>query len=241
MSCLLNIAKLALFIEEDETIRVKGQLKHSKLDYNAKHQILLTGKHPVIRILLERTVPDNQHERGLKMRKKHAPTKVLDHWIKECVMKDQSDVSSADTGAPIHSIHRSQIYNVNHSMSMCLAFAHTGVDYLGTSEAKLLRRRSLSRWCLQNCRKVIAILDNQRLADEVLSTTMCLVEQTLDARPLTAVDDNTEDLKALTANYFLLARENAIATFMPTSERCFDRRTSFKAAQTHVQNLKEGE
>ena len=44
---------------------------------------------------------------------------------------------------------------------------------------------------VQSCKKaMIAILDNQSLTDEVLSTTMCLVEQTLNARPLTAVTDD---------------------------------------------------
>ena len=58
---------------------------------------------------------------------------------------------------------------------------------------------------VQSCKKVmIAILDNRSLTDEVLSTTMCLVEQTLNARPLTAVSDDPEDLTALTPNHFLL-------------------------------------
>ena len=65
---------------------------------------------------------------------------------------------------------------------------------------------------VQSCKKVmIAILDNRSLTNEVLSTTMCLVEQTLNARPLTAVSDDPEDLTALTANNFLLGRENASA------------------------------
>ena len=40
ISKTLNIAKLSPFIEEDGTIRVKDRLKHSNLDYNAKHPIL---------------------------------------------------------------------------------------------------------------------------------------------------------------------------------------------------------
>ena len=52
----------------------------------------------------------------------------------------------------------------------------------------------------------------QSCNDEVLSTTMCLVEQTLSARPLTAVSDDPEDLTALTLNHFLLGRENASAS-----------------------------
>ena len=121
---------------------------------------------------------------------------------------------------------------------------------------------------VQSCKKVmIAILDNRSLTDEVLSTTMCLVEQTLNARPLTAVSDDPEDLTALTPNHFLLGRENASAPFMPSSERYHDLRKSFKTAQAyadmiwkrwtreylpqwnqrskwskeHVRNLKEGE
>ena len=112
---------------------------------------------------------------------------------------------------------------------------------------------------------MIAILDNRSLTDEVLSTTMCLVEQTLNARPLTAISEDPEDLTSLTSNHFSLGRENASAPFMPSSERYPDLRKSFKTAQAyadmiwkrltreylpqwrslwskeHVRNLKEGE
>ena len=81
---------------------------------------------------------------------------------------------------------------------------------------------------------MIAILDNRSLTDVVLSTTMCLVEQTLNARPLTAVSDNPEDLTALTPNHFLLGRKNASAPFMPSSERYHDLTKSFKTAQTYA-------
>ena len=44
---------------------------------------------------------------------------------------------------------------------------------------------------VQCCKKVmIAILDNRSPTDEVLITTMCLVDQTLNARTLTAVSDD---------------------------------------------------
>ena len=58
----LNFAKLSPFIEEDGTIRVKGRPKHSNFDYNAKHPILLTAKHPVVQILLDKAHRDNLHE-----------------------------------------------------------------------------------------------------------------------------------------------------------------------------------
>ena len=47
----------------------------------------------------------------------------------------------------------------------------------------------------QSCQMdMIAILNNRSPTDEVLSTTMCLVEQTLNARPLTAIGDEPEDM-----------------------------------------------
>ena len=81
---------------------------------------------------------------------------------------------------------------------------------------------------------MIPILDNRSLTDEVLSTTKCLVEQKLNARPLTAVSDGPEDLTALTPNHFLLGQENASAPFMPSSERYLDLRISFKTVQVYA-------
>ena len=114
---------------------------------------------------------------------------------------------------------------------------------------------------------MIAILDNRSLTDEVLRTTMCLVELTLNAGPRTAVGVDPEDLTAHTPNHFLLGRENASAPLVPSNERYRDVRKSFETAQAyadiiwktwtreylpqwnqrskwskeHVRNLKEGE
>ena len=63
---------------------------------------------------------------------------------------------------------------------------------------------------------------------------MCLVEQTLNARPLTTVSDDLKDLTALTPNQFLLGRENVSAPFIPSSERYHDLRKSFKTAQANA-------
>ena len=58
----MNIAKLSLFIEENGTIRVKGRSKFSNFDYKAKHPILVTAKHPVVQLLLEKAHQDKLHE-----------------------------------------------------------------------------------------------------------------------------------------------------------------------------------
>ena len=87
---------------------------------------------------------------------------------------------------------------------------------------------------VQICRKVkVAILDNQSLTADVLSNTMCLVEQTLNARLLTAVSDDPEEPRALTPNHFPSGRENASEPFMPSSEVFYDLKKSFKTAEAY--------
>ena len=49
-----------------------------------------------------------------------------------------------------------------------------------------------------------AISGNCNLTDEILTTTFCLVEQCLNARPITPVSPEATDLDALTPNYFSL-------------------------------------
>ena len=46
------------------------------------------------------------------------------------------------------------------------------------------------------------ILGNRRVTEEILKTTLCLVEQSLNARPITAVSSNPLGLEALTPNHF---------------------------------------
>ena len=88
---------------------------------------------------------------------------------------------------------------------------------------------------VQSCKRVmIAFLDNRSLTDELLSATMCLIEHTLNARPLTAKSDDPEDLTALTTNHFLPGQENASAPLIPSSERYHDLKKLFKMAQAYA-------
>ena len=60
---------------------------------------------------------------------------------------------------------------------------------------------------VRSCKKSVkAIVGNRTLTDDVLSTTMCLVEEIMNSRPLTSVSDDPEDLEALTPNHVLLGR-----------------------------------
>ena len=84
---------------------------------------------------------------------------------------------------------------------------------------------------------MFAILGNRRLTLPVLTTTMCLVEQTLNARPLTSVSDDPEDLEALTPNHFLLGRPVLAEPLMPDSVRYVDCRKMYKVAQAYNQMI----
>ena len=77
---------------------------------------------------------------------------------------------------------------------------------------------------------MIAVEDLYRrsLTDDVLTTTMCFLEQTLNARPLTSVSDDPDDLEAQTPNHFILERTNLATAFIPDAQRYTDLRRVFR-------------
>ena len=81
---------------------------------------------------------------------------------------------------------------------------------------------------------MIAIVGNRTLTDDVLSTTMCLVEQILNSRPLTSVSDDPEYLEALTPNHFLLGRASPATPFIPDAQRYTDLRKVFRVSQAYT-------
>ena len=69
---------------------------------------------------------------------------------------------------------------------------------------------------VRSCKEtMLAVVGNRTLTDDVLSTNMCLVEQMLNSKPLTSVNDDPEDLEALTPNHFLLGRAVPATSFIP--------------------------
>ena len=52
------------------------------------------------------------------------------------------------------------------------------------------------------------VLGSRSATEDVLSTTMCIVEQTLNARPLKHVSSDATDLEAITPNHFLFGNKN---------------------------------
>ena len=82
---------------------------------------------------------------------------------------------------------------------------------------------------VRSCKKAMIAV----LTDHVLITTMCLVEQTLNARPLTSVSDDPDDLENLTPNHFLMGRANLATPFLPDAQRYTDLRRVFRESKAY--------
>ena len=65
------------------------------------------------------------------------------------------------------------------------------------------------------------------------STTMCIVEQTLNARPLTPISSDVNDLEALTPNHFLLGNRTVCLPYLPGAENFIDHRKLFRQTQAY--------
>ena len=77
------------------------------------------------------------------------------------------------------------------------------------------------------------ILGNRRVTEEVLRTTLCLVEQSLNARPITAVSSNRLDLEALTSNHFIFGQHASSFPSLSFEEN-FDHKKRFARAQSYA-------
>ena len=78
------------------------------------------------------------------------------------------------------------------------------------------------------------ILGNRSVTEEVLRTTLCLVEQSLNARPITAVSITPLDLETtLTPNHFILGQHAASFPSLSFEEN-IDHKKRFARAQSYA-------
>ena len=79
-----------------------------------------------------------------------------------------------------------------------------------------------------------AVLSNRSVTEDVLSTTMCLLEQTLNTGPLTLVSSDSTDLEALTPNNFLHGNKNLSLPYLSGAEQFVDHRKLFRQTQAYA-------
>ena len=82
-------------------------------------------------------------------------------------------------------------------------------------------------------RVLYTTLGTRRLTDEVLHTTLCLVKNALNSRPLTPVSADPCDLNALTPNHFLLGEHSADIPSV-VGNNGFDHRKRYARAQSNA-------
>ena len=88
---------------------------------------------------------------------------------------------------------------------------------------------------VRSCKKAMhAVLGNRSVTEDVLSTTMCIVDKTLNARPLTPISSDINDLEALTPNQFLLGNRNVCLPYLPCAEEFVDHRKLFRQTQAYA-------
>ena len=88
---------------------------------------------------------------------------------------------------------------------------------------------------VRRCKKAMyAVLRNRSVFQDVLSTTMCIEEQTLNARPLTPVSSDVNDLEVLTINHILLGNKNVCLPYLPCAEEFLDHRKLFRQMQAYA-------
>ena len=78
------------------------------------------------------------------------------------------------------------------------------------------------------------VLGNRSVTEDVLSTTMCLVEQTANARRLKPLSSDATDLEAITPNHFLLGNRNLCLAYLSGAEQFVDHRKLFRQTQAYA-------
>ena len=147
---IIENRQLSSIRKEDWRIWVKAQLRRSSFDCNAKHLILLTAKHAVLQVPLQRGHRDNLHE-GTEYMKN-----ILQHvyWIFElrialCNIKSRYvKLRRRNT----NTIHPSRA-DLPWERLDChvFSFNNTAVDYSGLTQVTFLRRTSKWWCCLFTC------------------------------------------------------------------------------------------
>ena len=88
---------------------------------------------------------------------------------------------------------------------------------------------------VRSCKKAMyAVLGNRSVTEDVLSTTLCFVEQTLNAGRLTPVSSDVNDLDALNPNHFLLGNRNVFLPYLLFAEDFVDHRKLFRQTQAYA-------
>ena len=144
-----------------------------------------------------------------------------------CVMAIERFISRRGTPSIIWSDNGTNFVGAEKELLLCiknwnaeapLSLVHKGIKWKYNPPSAPHQAGAWERM-VRSCKRLFyAILGSRKLTDEILNTTMCLVEGSLNARPLTPVSDYPDSLEALTPNHFLLGQHSLTFPSLRSSE-----------------------
>ena len=88
---------------------------------------------------------------------------------------------------------------------------------------------------VRSCKKAMyAVLGKRSVRERTFFQQRCIVEQTLNARPLTPVSSDVNDLESLTPNHYMLGNKNVCLPCLPRAEEIVDHRKLFRQTQAYA-------
>ena len=119
------------------------------------------------------------------------------------------------------------------TLNIAAKLAHKGIKWRFNSSSAPHQGGIWKRLVHSFKRVLYTILGTRRLTEEVLNTTFCPVERSLNARPLTPVSADPSDLGAITPNHFLLGNQ-ATGTPSIVGVDEFDHRKRYARVQSYA-------
>ena len=175
---------------------MKGRLKHSNLDYNAKHPIQLTAKQAVVQLMLEIGHRRNIHE-GLEYVRNMLPQEYYIIELGFAKNKSRCVKCRNRNANPIHP----QVADLPRERfdEHVFPFTHTGVDYFGSFEITFLqgtlRRRCYFFIFLTTTAVHIKLLQSLDTESRLAAVTIFLARR---GSPITISSDNGTNLVGAT-------------------------------------------
>ena len=159
-----------------------------------------------------------------------------------CVMGIERFVARRGTPSTIWSDNGTNFVGAEKELLACIKswngmaptiFAHKGVTWKFNPPGAPHHGGSWERLVRSVKRVLYDILGSRRVTEEVLGTTLCLVEQALNSRPITPVSTDSRELEALTPNHFLLGQHaTSFPSLLPGEH--FDHKKRYVRAQSYA-------
>ena len=159
-----------------------------------------------------------------------------------CVMGIERFVARRGTPSTIWSDNGTNFVGAEKELLACIKswngmaptiFAHKGVTWKFNPPGAPHHGGSWERLVRSVKRVLYDILGSRRVTEEVLGTTLCLVEQALNSRPITSVSTDSRELEALTPNHFLLGQHaTSFPSLLPGEH--FDHKKRYVRAQSYA-------